>query len=58
MAKFRVSVSGVLDWEYEIEADDKWDAAVEAEDMFQNEFHQVTWSGVDTHDVEEIDNES
>ena len=56
MPKFRVYVSGTLDWDYEIEADDKYDAGAEAEVMFGNEFN-VGWSSIDWQEAEEIEDD-
>lgn len=59
LPKFRVYVSGTLDWDYEIEAEDKYDALDEAETMFAAEFDPgYMWSAVDATEAEEIENES
>lgn len=58
MPKYRVYVTGTLDWDYEIEAEEGEDAAAEAEDIFQREFRDVMWSGIQTFEVEEIQDES
>ena len=45
MAKFRVYVTGNLDWDYDLEAEDRWEAEKEAEQMFSNDF-PIMWSGL------------
>lgn len=54
MARYRVYVTGTLDYDYEVEAADQWEAEAEAEALFQNEF-PIMWSGVDTYEVEELE---
>lgn len=58
MAKYRVYVTGNLDWDFEIDAEDEQLASDEAECKFQDEFSSVMWSGVSTFDVEKINEES
>lgn len=59
MPKWRVYVTGQLDYDYEVEASDENDAGSEAEEMFAREFSSIMWSGIDCFEVEEIDeNES
>lgn len=58
MAKFRVYVSGELDYDYEIEAANAQEAEDEAQWQFENDF-PIMWSGINTHEVEELEeNES
>lgn len=56
--KFRVYVTGQLDWDYEVEAVDEQDAEDIAEVMFQRDFDQVLWSAVNAVEIEEHMNES
>lgn len=56
---FKVYVSGTLDWDYEIEAEDKYDALDRAEVMFSEDFNPgYMWSAIDATEAEEINNES
>lgn len=57
MPKFKVFVTGTLDYDYEVEAEDKWSAEKIGEQMFQSEFG-LMWSGVQTEMAEEIEDES
>ncbi len=58
MKKFRVCITGELDYDYEVEADGRWEAEALAQDMFERD-HQVMWSGINIHEVEELEeNES
>lgn len=54
MARYRVYVTGTLDYEFEVEAADQWEAGAEAETLFQNEFPMI-WSGIDSYEVEELE---
>lgn len=57
MKKFRVFVRGELDYDYIVEAEDKYEAGSAAEELFIQE-HQVLWSGVQWEEAEEIEDES
>jgi hypothetical protein len=57
MPKFRVFVRGEKDDDYVVEAEDKWEAGSEAEELFIKE-HDILWSGVQWEEAEEIDDES
>lgn len=57
MPKFRVEVTGEKDMDYEVEAEDQSEAEAVAEDMFQAEFGEVMWSGVNAWSAEEIGEE-
>lgn len=58
MKKFRVEVTGTKDMDYEVEAEDSVDAEAIAEKMFQFEFGDIMWSGINAWDSEEISDES
>lgn len=58
MPKYYVQVTGNLDDEYEIEAEDGYEAESLAEDRFINDHGSVMWSGVQAWDAEEIKDES
>jgi hypothetical protein len=57
MKKFMVYVTGSLDYEYVVEAEDKWEAGSEAEELFIKD-HDILWSGVQWVEAEEIKDES
>lgn len=59
MPKYRVYVTGNIDMDYEVEAEDKYSAGSEAESMFEKEFGSVgPWSAIDWQEAEEIEDES
>lgn len=58
MPRFRVEVTGGKDMDYEVEAEDQYEAESIAEDMFQQEFGDVMWSDVNAWDAEEIKDEA
>lgn len=58
MPRFRVEVTGGKDMDYEVEAEDQYEAESIAEDMFQQEFGDVMWSDVNAWDAEEIKDET
>jgi hypothetical protein len=58
MPKFRLYVTGTKDMGYEVAAHDKYEAASIAESLFEDEFHETQWSGIDVWNTEEQENES
>ena len=56
MARYRVYVTGTLDYDYEVEAPDIYTAEDEAIRLFERE-HQTMWSGVDVYEIEEIEDD-
>ena len=54
MPKFRVDVTGTKDMDYEVAARDKYEAESIAESLFENEFHETQWSGINVWNAEEI----
>lgn len=58
MGKYRIEVTGSKDMDYEIEAEDSQTAMSVAEEMFEKEFDDIMWSGIDAWDYEELKDES
>lgn len=57
MPRFRVEVTGGKDMDYEVEAEDRYEAESIAEDMFVHEFGNVMWSDVNAWDATEVEDE-